>query len=336
MTRTAIAEYARLEATARWRPAVGAERREVIVSLGESSLVLKDMADRPLAHWSLPAVEAVEEAEDRVLLTPGAGEMLEIEDREMVQAIARLRAALNRRPRRLRLGRWIALGAAVVMAALLAAAVPERLRDDIRATAAERDGTPSFDALKGELAAQGDLCEPPARLRSAWDLAARMGEVRGGEALLVLADGTGDAVLLPDGGAMVPEALLRTMPSAEALAARIEAARVRGGNARPAEMAERMGPGALLRYWSTSRLPEAVVEAEAARMMEGVARPALAPAALEAAFAARPHLAPIYAETVPGPDGDALRAAIGTALEEPSPADIDDQTWVALQEMCAG
>jgi hypothetical protein len=54
---TALSEYQRLEAPGVWRPTPDAQRRDVIVALGEATLVLTDQKDTALAHWSLAAVE---------------------------------------------------------------------------------------------------------------------------------------------------------------------------------------------------------------------------------------------------------------------------------------
>lgn len=44
---TALREYDRLEATGLWRPGPEEQRREVVVSIGEATLVITDMRDRP-------------------------------------------------------------------------------------------------------------------------------------------------------------------------------------------------------------------------------------------------------------------------------------------------
>ena len=54
---TALSDYQRLEAPGVWRPSPDAQRRDVIVSLGDATLVLSDQKDAALAHWSLAAVE---------------------------------------------------------------------------------------------------------------------------------------------------------------------------------------------------------------------------------------------------------------------------------------
>ena len=53
---TALTQYQRLEATGIWRKSAEAQRLDVIISIGESSLVITDINEKPLAHWSLAAL----------------------------------------------------------------------------------------------------------------------------------------------------------------------------------------------------------------------------------------------------------------------------------------
>ena len=48
---TALSKYQRLEASAIWRDSISGQRRDVIVSLGDASLVITDKNERPLTHW---------------------------------------------------------------------------------------------------------------------------------------------------------------------------------------------------------------------------------------------------------------------------------------------
>lgn len=106
---TALQKYQRLEASGLWRETPEAQRREVIVSIGDASLLISDMQDRPLAHWSLAAVERANPGKSPALFIPDGndGETLELADNEteMIEAIETLRKALHRgqpRPGRLR------------------------------------------------------------------------------------------------------------------------------------------------------------------------------------------------------------------------------------------
>ena len=54
---TALTKYARIEATALWRPTPDTQRQEVIVAIGDATLVITNFNDQALTHWSLAAVE---------------------------------------------------------------------------------------------------------------------------------------------------------------------------------------------------------------------------------------------------------------------------------------
>ena len=67
---TALKEYQRLEATGLWRETVEAQRREVVVSIGDATLVISDLQDRPLTHWSLAAIERHNPGENPAIFNP--------------------------------------------------------------------------------------------------------------------------------------------------------------------------------------------------------------------------------------------------------------------------
>lgn len=122
---TALTKYERLEATGLWRSGGDAQKREVIVSIGDATLVISDLNDRALTHWSLAAVERSSDIEGRAVFFPDGdpAETLEFapDETEMITAIDTLRQAVARaRPRPGRL-RW--LGAVLSAATVVAVAV---------------------------------------------------------------------------------------------------------------------------------------------------------------------------------------------------------------------
>ncbi|QHQ35559.1 hypothetical protein [Algicella marina] len=86
---TALDEYVRLEATGLWRENEDEPWREVLVSFGNSSLVLSDFRERALTHWALAAIVPAEETPHatRFAPDPESTELLEISDPEMITAI---------------------------------------------------------------------------------------------------------------------------------------------------------------------------------------------------------------------------------------------------------
>lgn len=98
---TALTQYQRLEATGLWRESDEAQRREVVVSMGEASVTISDFTERALAHWSLAAIErATPRGEIPAIYHPDGDprETLELgEDaRDMAEAIDRVLRAIER------------------------------------------------------------------------------------------------------------------------------------------------------------------------------------------------------------------------------------------------
>ena len=54
---TALDKYQRIEALGLWRNDNASQRKDVFISIGETTLLISDMQERPLAHWSLAAIE---------------------------------------------------------------------------------------------------------------------------------------------------------------------------------------------------------------------------------------------------------------------------------------
>ncbi len=167
---TALKQYQRLESPGIWRPEEDAQRRNVIVTFGEASLVITDRSDSPLTHWSLAALIRQNPSERPALYRPGpdATETLEIEDDTMIDAIEKIRRAVTRstpRPGRLRLALSVSGGAFIAAVILFilpsvlvrhtASVVPPPLRQEIGAQLLDRVGRLSGSACStrsGEVA----------------------------------------------------------------------------------------------------------------------------------------------------------------------------------------
>ena len=107
---TALDKYTRLEAEALWRQSSDKQHRNVIVSIGNATLVITDPQDRPLTHWSLGAIARENPGKYPALYHPDGDpdERLEFaqSEKEMVEAIEKLRRVIERRrpkPGRLRI-----------------------------------------------------------------------------------------------------------------------------------------------------------------------------------------------------------------------------------------
>ena len=86
---TALNQYDQLESLELWREAPDAQRREVVVSLGRTALLVKDFNDNVLAHWDLYAINRLNPNRFPAVYSPGAieSETIEIIDPHMIEAI---------------------------------------------------------------------------------------------------------------------------------------------------------------------------------------------------------------------------------------------------------
>ncbi|MBZ4022724.1 hypothetical protein CKO11_09665 [Rhodobacter sp. TJ_12] len=122
---TALPQYERLEAPGLWRETPQAQRREVIVSFGDTSLVIADdRSATALTHWSLAALVRRNPGGRPAVFAPSEepGEDLEIDDETMVEAIEKVQAALEARrphPGRLRRIGWISAVAALAVGTVI-------------------------------------------------------------------------------------------------------------------------------------------------------------------------------------------------------------------------
>lgn len=104
---TALKKFERLESLGLWKEDELAQRREVIVSFGDSTLVISDKNENALSHWSLAAVRRVGKGKPvRYAPDGNTSENIEIDDDTMVAAIDAIRTSLRRGQPRAGLLRW--------------------------------------------------------------------------------------------------------------------------------------------------------------------------------------------------------------------------------------
>lgn len=128
---TALSEFQRLESSGLWRETPQSQRRDVIVSFGEASLVIASQREVALSHWSLAAVTRLNPGETPALFGPAADaeETLEIDDQTMIDAITRVIDAIDSaKPRHGRLRFLISSLAIAFVVALMVFWLPGALR----------------------------------------------------------------------------------------------------------------------------------------------------------------------------------------------------------------
>jgi len=212
---TALAKYVRLEALGLLRENPDGPPREVVVSLGKTTLLLKDLDERPLGHWALAGVVRLGADGNATTysMTADGAETLTIRDRDMVEAIAALaRPGLAAPPtaprRRLPLMPLVVLAAIAALAVAAARLIPaEAARLVPPARAAELG-----DRLLILLVERGGPpCANPDALRALDSLVARLAPDAPPRPRLVPL-GPARAALLPGNTLVLDPDLVRTAP----------------------------------------------------------------------------------------------------------------------------
>lgn len=338
---TALKEFQRLEAQGLWRASEGAQRRHVVVSLGEATLVLSDMNDQALTHWSLAAVERSNPGEQPARYHPDGdpGEELELdEDADaMIEAIERLRREITRRrPRQGRL-RW-GLGAAA-LAGFLAVSVfwlphalvahTMRVVPDVKRDAIGR-------ALLSEIAhVAGPACRSETGTAPLRALARRvLGPERAGD-LVVLRASSRATAHLPGGFILIDRRVLEDTEDPEAAAGHVLVEDLRWRADDPLEaLLRQAGLMATARLLTTGQLPQEALERFAVSLMAGAPEPLPDTALIEAFRAARLHTSPYaYAVDFTGERTLALIEADPLDGAEATPV-MSDNDWLRLQTIC--
>jgi hypothetical protein len=225
MTLTALKQYQRLECAGLWQDMGDVQRRDVIVSIGETSLVLRDPRnEQVLAHWSLPAVRR-QGNKLPALYQPGdeADETLELSDPDMIAALETVKkeiAAARPQPGRLRGA--ILLFCGILVGGGLVGWLPGALRHHTASVV-----PPSVRAEIGQMAFDditrltGAPCTEPQAQAALASLSARLSGAASPPILLVLRDGLASPGQLPGDIILLPPALIMQQDGPQALGAAI-------------------------------------------------------------------------------------------------------------------
>lgn len=338
---TALSEYERLEASGLWRASPEAQAQNVIVSIGDATLVVTDMRDRALTHWSLAAVARANPGELPAIYHPDGDpeETLELpaDEDAMISAIERLRTTIERRrprPGRLRLVMlvssltvvlalgWFWLPGAVLRHAVTV--VPPVKRAEIG------------DALLERITrVAGQPCTDPAGLRSLEKLRARVLDPDTRRRLVVLPSGLRETAHLPGRMILLNRALVEDPEEPDVAAGYILAEALRARVHDPLRaLLEEAGTLATIRLLTTGDLGAGTLDAYAESLLtapqEQVPEAALLAAFAEAQIRARPYA---YARDVSGESTLGLIEADPFATTAPRPV-LSDGDWLRLQGIC--
>jgi hypothetical protein len=335
---TALEQYSRLETTGLWREAPEAQRREVVVVLGDATLMISTPAEVALTHWSLPAVARLNPGRRPALYAPGddAEERLEIEDADMIAAIETVRAAIERRrphPGRLRV--WIGGALAAAVLGLGVFWLPGALTRQTVALLPEASRVAIGNGLLAEIGRlAGPVCTSPRGSVALGRLARRVfGE--GAPRVAVLPAAIPETLALPGGILVANAALVEDHETPEVLAGYLIAEAARGDATDPVlTLLTEAGLGVTFRLLTTGEIDEGVLHAHAARLLSREAPP-VEDAAVLAGFAAAGLSSEPYAfardvsgETVLGLiEANPMRGRAAEPL-------LTDADWVSLQDIC--
>jgi hypothetical protein len=338
---TALTQFDRLEASGLWRATPDAQRRDVVVSLGDATLTISDIKGEILAHWSLGAVRRAAGPKVPAIFHPDTdpGQTLELSEneREMIEGIDRLLKAIDRRrpqPGKLRM----TLTALTVVAVAGAAVfwLPEALeRYTVKVVPAVKRTEIGQTLISHLQRVTGAPCTNP-QARAPLDRLARrlLGPDAAGR-LVVLRDWDGQSAHLPGRFILLDRAIVEDHEDPDVVAGYIVAEALRAAERDPlADLLDFAGLRASLVLLTTGSLPDATLETYAERLL--TLPPAeMPPEALLRAFAdAELRSTPYaYARDITGESTLPLIEADPRATEG-SRAVLTDSDWVRLQGIC--
>ncbi|SFA97830.1 hypothetical protein SAMN05421688_2037 [Poseidonocella pacifica] len=341
---TALKGFERLEASGIWRAGVDAQRRDVIVSFGKATLVLTDMQDRPLAHWSLPAVARANPGELPALYHPDGdpGETLELaaDETVMIDAIERVRQAVHRRrPHPGRLRRGIGFGIAAALVALAIFWLPGAVTRHAVSVVPDVKRAQIGHALAARLTrVAGPACQTPRGSVALDRLMSRLGTGAGRlRRARVVPGGIERAVHLPGGTVLLSRTLVEDYETPEVAAGYILTEAQRSQEVDPlAALLKASGPFAGLRLLTTGDFPEGSLDTYAQALMTERRAPVDEAALLRrfetAGISTKPFA---YARDVSGEAVLGLIEADPMTGKTPEPI-LSDGDWLSLQAICEG
>lgn len=336
---TALDKYVRLESGGLWRPDAEAQRRDVVISFGDATLVISDGVGRPLAHWSLPALERQNPGEMPAIYAPdeGADEIVEIADETMVDAIEEICAALIKaRPKPGKLRHWMTGGLIAVTLALAVFWLPGALTRQTLAVVPASKRVEIGATMLGHMQTEvGRACRAPRANEAATRLAQRLFGPDTTTQIVVVPKLSKGAVALPGGLIVVDYGVLRASEDPAAAAGFIIASRAVEGRMDPlGAILDQAGPGVTFRLLTTGDVPGDVLRNAADLLATGDALPVdsdmLRDRLVTAGIPQAPYLAVADARTGTMPDLDD-----DTLASEDARLILTDTDWVSLQNICS-
>jgi hypothetical protein len=339
---TALNEYDRLECPGLWRASPLDQKREIVVSLRDKSLVLSDpKTDMAVVHWSLPAMIREGAGLTPAVFRPGrdATETLELHDATMVTALDRVLRSLQRRkphPGRLRGFIFGCLTVSVVAGCVFW--LPGALTRQTAAILPEPNRAELGQMALADLQhLTGSPCNGGLGQRAASALSERL-LGRGGGRIMVVRDGLHGALALPGGLVVISRDLVEAPPDAETAAGFVLAALAARGDetAQSERFLTHAGLIATFRLLTTGTLPDGSMDGIGEELVaEATKAPNLASDQLLALFTQAQFSPRSFADALAGSGRLAAELVAGDPFDGISPRPIlDDANWISLQSIC--
>ena len=335
---TALDRYDRLETTGVWRAHADAQRKDVVVSLGEATLVLSDTAGRVLTHWSLAAVIRQSATEGLVVYAPAESvdETLEVTDTMMIDAIDQVIGAIERRrphPGRLRYG--LTAAALLVVCLLITVWLPGAMVRYTASVVPDARLTDIGEALAADLSrVTGAACGTAAGQQVLARLHERLIPGAKGR-LIVLPSGPRPTAHLPGGLILINRSLVEDHEAPEVVAGFILTEALRMSAEDPlARLLNRAGIRATAHLLTTGTLSDTARKTHAEEVLTLTPAPLADTTITDAFDAARLALSPYaYAMDV---TGESVLALIEADLTRTPPAKdvLGTEDWETLQAIC--
>lgn len=334
---TALTRYARLEATALWRATPDAQRQEVIVSIGDATLIISNFAERPLTHWSLAAIDRANPGQTPAIYHPDGdpGETLELaeDEEQMIAAIEQLRRAIHRsRPRPGRL-RWASMASSVaIVLALVVFWLPAAMRDHtVRVVPDVKRVELGLNLLSHMERISGPACNDTSGRAALALLSKRLSAGK----LAVLPDMTRQSLHLPGALIVLDRALIEQFEEPDVAAGYVlsEMARRRAQDPLHA-LLRAVGPRETFRLLTTGEVSDAALKTYAEQLMTAPPAPLDTAAQLDLFAEAEVRSTPYaYARdstgetTLPLIEADPMTGKLTEPL-------MTDANWLRLQNIC--
>lgn len=336
---TALEQYDRLEAPGLYAPDPGAQRINVILSIGNATLTITDHRDVALAHWSLAAIERLNPGQRPALYAPGldAPDKIETADETLIRAIEKVRTAVDRtRPHPGRLRSRIRWAAAIAVLAAVLLWLPEALVQTAARIVPDAVRSRIGADLYAEITQRtGRACMSDAGQDALNRLVASLSP-HGPKGAVVLPTGPPGARHLPDGRVLLSRGLVEDHESPFVPAGALLAEAERAAETDPLiPLLRHLGIAATVQLMTSGTLPEAGLGSYAEDLMTETPSP-VEQSALAARFRTAGVPAAPYAYAMDITGETTLSLIEASAAPASGKALLSDDQWVALQGICIG